>query len=320
MSAKFHVYTQPCPWFQADIALATELLPQTQALVFFADDVPGYDNRFSDTAEDIEAGQHARVNFYMEQFKGLSQNCPNRQNMSEFDMHFRGGMIANHAFFPSEWPTSARTIDRPADAALIMLPPRHIDTALLTTEFLALPPKLCATLDDVLPHRAIFWHELMHLITRATKGITLTRASDEKQADAFSTHVCSIFNQQATARYWMNLRLVQNFLSPISPSSANYWNAPQHFNPDMTPQEAYFALCDLKEKVAESLSPCPPHTSPQQHAQHLFGPSSPIPAQDRLKALVQEYESLNFQVPASTVLARQIREATQLIAPRILTL
>lgn len=319
MSAEFRLYT-PCPWFQADIDLAASLLPQTKALVFFADDVPGYNNRFSDTAEDIEAGQHARINFYLEQFKSLSTNCPNGQDLSKFDMYFRGGMIANHTFLPSDWPTSVNTIDKPADAALIMLPPRYIDTALLTTEFLALPPELCATLDDVLPHRAIFWHELMHLIIRATQGQTFTKASDEKKADAFSTRVCSIFNQQATARYFMNLRLLENFLSPISPSSANYWHAPQHFNPDMTPSEAYNALFDLKERVAESLSPRHPHTSPQLHARHLFGLFSPIPAQDRLKALVQGYESLNFQNPASTVLARQITDATQLIAPKILSL
>lgn len=88
----------------------------------------------------------------------------------------------------------------------------------------------------------------------------------------------------------------------------------------MTPSEAYSALCDLKEKVAESLRPFPQFTSPQQHAQRLFGHSSPILAQDRLKALVHGQESLNFQTPASTVLARQITDATQLIAPKILSL
>lgn len=240
----------PPHWLQRDMALAEKILPGVKTFVLFSDEL-GHWNELKSPATRASAIGERRL-----EFNKLANAHWRVPDMTRRELHDiaaqpmgsmrHDGMIINRI---SRCPVSdmqeQRThfLDKPRHA-VIMLPPRHMDTATFGWHATGLK-RMAAT--EAIPQRSIFWHEFGHLRVASEMSGNVVRAKiDENEADHSMLQGCAKADDQDTASAALGWRTLACLTSDISPSASIYWNL-LSLNRIHAPEEDEFAsLLEIK--------------------------------------------------------------------------
>lgn len=324
-------------WLQQDMNLCGPRFPGVNALFFFSDDLTGIDTLANGRFPQHIADQRRR------EFTGMVQTAWNKTpDELELRVSPAFNMLGQIAGNGSQYCQSSRInritgqledvhYTRTASThATIALPPRNWTARVFTAAVTGLPYELCAEQPDVIPHRAIAAHELVHLKQYGEIGLKLDLRFAEMTADLGARKHCDHVGDIASGNYLYQWRLLSNFLSDLSPKSVAYWNSLfQHGLGDGATDEC---AAQLETKLIASCS----EIKPPKNAEHFvhtafdkgFYPSlhvcfnsgmGPSPV-SLFRNLEKRHKRSNYRFKLGYELAERTLEAAHKLTPGVFTL
>ncbi len=324
----------PPLWLQQDMDWHGPRFKGVNALIFFADDLPGIETLQGGRFPQQVAEQRLQCFGKMVgSVWGQSPKALNLRTSTAFNMY---GQIAGNATQNKTenlvnritGQTEDHIISRTAPThATIVLPPRAWDVRAFTAAVANIPYFMCADLPNVNPHRAVAGHELGHLRQYCDIGLKLDPRFTELTADTAATNNCHRTNDAASANYLREWRLLNNLQGDLSPKSVAYWNSlfQNGIDGDMLDECA----AQLEVKLMASFSEIKPPKNaswfvraaldaghyPSLHTcfNHGMGPA-PI---SLLRNLEQRHKPSNYRYDASYQLAERTLEAAHRLTPGV---
>ncbi len=315
----------PPNWLQRDLAHANAYLPGLKLMVLFHDDLPfmnrarsksPIDPRFDRLGEFIAAHWSSNP-FSDQQLIDLSGDDVARAETSA---------KKRHEYLPNDLTGEKdlyTTTLKPAQDAIITLPPRQYTPVQITAKFLGLPEKLCAAPAGANPHRAIFWHEHAHVRQGARKLHTGNRRSDEREADLGSIRDCELVNDLPTATYLKDLRLLDTFFDVGMAKSSDYWNSLSLARIEHDDRAELSSLLELKLRTANPVFK--PPTNTRSFIQSAFHTEEYVPLQLRFNTFgaiekIQQLRSLakfgpSYRFAHTAALEQLTLKAAQRLVP-----